>query len=474
MVDLDATRLSPNEVKHTAILIFPSANHNQEKKQTFGELLSGDHLFKAPYQLEFLVDKDSEVACSKNLTKEEVSRFREALKRDYYFRMYYDDLPIWSFVGRTYKEGSASIDDYKYFLYSRINFEIFFNKDRVVEIRALTNPAAVVDLTEDKETYVEFVYTVNWKEVDILFENRMEKYLISSSLPHHLEYHWFSIINSCVTVVLLTGFLVNFNIRVLKKDFTERRLHDEELISNQEEGWKCIQDDVFTYPVYKSLLAAALGSGLLLTALTIIYAITSSIAGYTATSVYCHLEGTNWLGNLLLTGCIFFGPLLLTFGLLNSIATAYKVSVALPFGRIMGLVLIWMLFAFPLLLLGGMVGKNGKSEFQAPCPNSKDESQVPVNITKIPRDIPTLPWYMRTLPQMAIARILPFGAVYFELLYVIVSMWGHRIYTIYKILFVMFVLLLIIIALVNVGLTCYQLVAEDHKWWWRYTLSIFT
>lgn len=35
--------------------------------------------------------------------------------------------------------------------------------------------------------------------------------------------------------------------------------------------------------------------GRLLTALIIIYAITSGIAGYTATSFYCQLEGTNWV-----------------------------------------------------------------------------------------------------------------------------------------------------------------------------------
>lgn len=47
-----------------------------------------------------------------------------------------------------------------------------------------------------------------------------------------------------------------------------RRLQDEGLVSNQEErGWKSIRDDVFTRPVHKSLLSAALGSGTQLLAL---------------------------------------------------------------------------------------------------------------------------------------------------------------------------------------------------------------
>ena len=35
--------------------------------------------------------------------------------------------------------------------------------------------------------------------------------------------------------------------------------------------------------------------GALFTALVIIYALTSGIAGYAATSFYCQLEGTNWV-----------------------------------------------------------------------------------------------------------------------------------------------------------------------------------
>lgn len=35
--------------------------------------------------------------------------------------------------------------------------------------------------------------------------------------------------------------------------------------------------------------------GALFTALVVIYALTSGIAGYTATSFYCQLEGTNWV-----------------------------------------------------------------------------------------------------------------------------------------------------------------------------------
>ncbi|GMP32412.1 hypothetical protein CsSME_00006177 [Camellia sinensis var. sinensis] len=175
--------------------------------------------------------------------------------------MYYDDLPVWGFLGKVDKDGKADPSEYKYFLFKHLHFEILYNKDRVIEINVRTDPNALADLTEDKEVDVEFMYTVKWKETQTPFEKRMEKYSQSSSLPHHLEIHWFSIINSCVTVLLLTGFLATILMRVLKNDFV-KYAHDEEAADDQEEtGWKYIHGDVFRFPKYKSLLAASIGSG---------------------------------------------------------------------------------------------------------------------------------------------------------------------------------------------------------------------
>lgn len=191
----------------------------KEKKEALGEVLNGDRLVSAPYKLDFLVEKDAEVACRKKLTQEEVAKFRDAVIKDYYFQMYYDDLPIWGFIGKVDKEGKSDPSEYRYYLYKHIQFDILYNKDHVIEINARTDPHSLVDLTEDKEVDVEFMFSAKWKESEIPFEKRMEKYSLSSSMPHHLEIHWFSIINSCVTVLLLTGFLATILMRVLKNDF---------------------------------------------------------------------------------------------------------------------------------------------------------------------------------------------------------------------------------------------------------------
>ncbi|KAG4991876.1 hypothetical protein JHK87_025333 [Glycine soja] len=416
---------NPSETYRYFDLPFCEPGDLKEKKEALGEVLNGDRLVSAPYKLEFQRDKESISVCNRKLSKQDVARFRSAVRKDYYFQMYYDDLPIWGFIGKVDKEGKDP-SDYRYFLYKHIHFDVFYNKDRVIEINVRTDPNALVDLTKDSEVDAEFLYTVKWKETNTPFEKRMDRYSQSSSLPHHLEIHWFSIINSCVTVLLLTGFLATILMRVLKNDFV-KYAHDEESAEDQEEtGWKYIHGDVFRFPKFKSLFAAALGSGTqlftltvfifilalvgvfypynrgaLFTALVVIYALTSGIAGYTATSFYCQLEGTNWV-----------------------------------FARI--------------------AGKNSKAEFQAP-----------VRTTKYPREIPPLPWYRGTIPQMAMAGFLPFSAIYIELYYIFASVWGHRIYTIYSILFIVFIILLIVTAFITVALTYFQLAAEDHEWWWR-------
>ncbi|XP_065013194.1 transmembrane 9 superfamily member 2-like [Musa acuminata AAA Group] len=471
---------NPSETYRFFDLPFCIPDHVTEKKEALGEVLNGDRLVGAPYKLDFRVDYDSELLCKKKLTKGDVAKFRDAVTKDYYFQMYYDDLPIWGFIGKVDKEGKDLSND-KYYLYRHIHFDILYNNDRVIEITVHTDPNSVADLTEDKDIEAEFLYSVKWKETTMPFEKRMEKYSQSSSLPHHLEIHWFSIINSCVTVLLLTGFLATILMRVLKNDFV-KYADDEESAEDQEEtGWKYIHGDVFRFPKNKSLLAASLGSGTqlfaltififvlalvgvfypynrgaLFTALVVIYALTSGIAGFTATSFYFQLEGTNWVRNLLLTGCLFCGPLFLTFCFLNTVAVVYSATAALPFGTIVVIVLIWTLVTSPLLVLGGIAGKNNKAEFQAPC-----------RTTKFPREIPPLPWFRRTIPQMVMAGFLPFSAIYIELYYIFASVWGYRIYVIYGILFVVFIILLVVAAFVTVALTYFQLAAEDHEWWWR-------
>ncbi|XP_023769790.1 transmembrane 9 superfamily member 4 [Lactuca sativa] len=465
-------------------LPFCSQDVVKEKKLNLGEMLNGDRLVSTPYKLEFLVDKDLEVLCNKTLSKTDVSKFKRAIAKDYYMQLYYDDLPMWAFIGVLRNKGYGRIKT-EYSLYKHFDFQVFYNKDHVIEVNLRMPRDSFTDITEDKEVDVEFTYSVQWKMTQQSFDRRMEKYIGSSILPHHMSIHHHSITYSSVILLILIISLLTFYLLVLRKDISKNLGDVEEDIlsyNKQEEiGWKNVHGDVFRFPQHKSLFAAALGAGtqllvvivaflalgllgvfqpymrgVLWKTLIILYALTSLVSGYTSVSFYFKLEGTNWMKNLILTGVLYFGPIFVTFTFLDIVATFYGSTTALPLRAIVMLSLLWIFIASPLHLLGGIIGKTRMSEFQAPCKTAK-----------IPREVPKLRWYRGVLPQMALAGILPFSVIYIQLYYIFASVWGHRIYTLYSIVSIVFFLLLIMTALVSVALTYFQLAAEDHQWWWR-------
>lgn len=192
-------------------------DHWQEKKESLGEVLNGDRLVSAPYKLHFRVNTESQVACRKSLTMKEVSKFQTALLQDYYLEMFFDDLPTWAFFGKVDKGESG---EYKYFLYTKIEFEILYKGDRVIKIASRCDMTNVTELTKDKVTKLELFYSVKWKETATPFERRMEGYS-STLLPRHMRTHKLGIINSSWTILILVGCLVALYVRVLRRDFNE-------------------------------------------------------------------------------------------------------------------------------------------------------------------------------------------------------------------------------------------------------------
>ncbi len=97
--------------------------------------------------------------------------------------MFLDELPIWGFIGRAQKVAGGVA----YYLFTHIHFEVLYNGDRVIEVNVATDPHRTVDITEDKPITVDFTYSVKWKETNVTFERRMEKYQRYAVNKHHLE-----------------------------------------------------------------------------------------------------------------------------------------------------------------------------------------------------------------------------------------------------------------------------------------------
>merc|ERR1712156_328078 len=67
---------------------------------------------------------------------------------------------------------------------------------------------------------------------------------------------------------------------------------------------------------------------------------------------------------------------------------------------------------------------------------------------------------------MACAGMVPFAAAYVELFFIMTSLWMDQYYYVFGFTLVVYLILLITSAEITCLITYYQLVAENHRWWW--------
>lgn len=153
------------------------------------------------------------------------------------------------------------------------------------------------------------------------------------------------------------------------------------------------------------------------------------------------------------------GLVFATFFLLNLFVWGRGASGAVPFTTMLVIVIIWFIISVPLSVAGSWLGFK-----QAAI-------DPPVRTNQIPRQIPPASGYLRPLPSMALAGVLPFGAIFVELYFIMNSIWFNKVYYMFGFLFICFGLMIITSAAVTVLMIYFLLCAEDYHWQWR---SFFT
>lgn len=74
---------------------------------------------------------------------------------------------------------------------------------------------------------------------------------------------------------------------------------------------------------------------------------------------------------------------------------------------------------------------------------------------------------LRTIPSILLTGILPFGAIFVELYFIMTSLWTNKIYYMFGFLFLCYGLMIITSAATTVLLVYFLLCAENYRWHWR-------
>lgn len=112
---------------------------------------------------------------------------------------------------------------------------------------------------------------------------------------------------------------------------------------------------------------------------------------------------------------------------------------------------LWFLISLPLVFVGAYFGFK------------KDKVTFPVAVSALPRPIPEQPFYLSRGFAMAVGGLLPFGAVFVELFFILSSLWLDQYYYVFGFLLLVFALLAITCAEISIVLVYFQLCSENYK-----------
>jgi len=519
-------------------LPFCKPSEIRDVSENLGEILRGDRIENSLYELKMGKEESCKVLCKQKYTKEEIAQFAEKVEDEYRVHWIIDNLPAATrymtgfsadgntpiyayergyslgFIGgspivfnRLAKDGVPYINNHlrlvlKFHKHedpttpgpdgSRIvGFEVEpFSVDHkynepwnaasptlstcspIHPVTSVGNlqPQAVTEADE-----IVWTYDVKWEWSEVRWASRWDLYMHMSDD----QVHWFSIVNSLLVVLFLSGMVAMIMVRALNKDIlTYNDLDIEE--TREETGWKLVHGDVFRPPRWSNLLSVMVGSGLqigccasviiffavlgflspanrggLMTAMLFVLAFLGCVSGFFSAWNYKSLGGDMWKQNTVLVCCFFPG---LTFGpffLLNFFVWHEGSTVAVPFLQLFELMLLWGVVYCPLVMLGAFMGYK------------REPFSFPVRTQPIPRLIPPQPWHLNPILSMILGGIVPFGAVFIELFFILTSVWLHKFYYVFGFLLLVFIILVLTCAEMSIVMCYFHLCSEDYHWWWR-------
>ncbi|KAI5797600.1 hypothetical protein EDC01DRAFT_704540 [Geopyxis carbonaria] len=487
----------------------------KQVSESLGSILFGDRIFTSPFQLEMGQNQTCKKLCTKTYSGHNANFVNRRIWQNFNFNWLIDGLPA----------ATRTLDDNGKFFYSQgfplgevdvseegKNPSVYFNnhydffidyhelvkrggEKRYRVVGVVVQPKSkqskpdskgtfgadcssekkvMLDTKEDTE--VTFTYSVYWRPSKTAWATRWDQYL-------HVfdpKIHWFSLVNSAIIVVFLTGMVVMVLLRALRKDIARYNQLDLNEDVQDDSGWKLVHGDVFRAPKNPMLLSIFLGSGAQLffmtgatiafallgflspsnrgslgTIMILLYTIFGFIGGYVSARVYKTLGGDAWKRNIVFTPVFIPGVVFGTFFFLNLFLVFEGSSGAVPLTTMIALIGIWFVISVPLSFAGSWFG------FRAPAFES------PVRTNQIPRQIPPQVTYLRPIPSMLLVGILPFGAIFVELYFIMNSIWFHKVYYMFGFLFICYGIMIVTCSTVTILMIYFLLCSENYHWQWR-------
>jgi len=493
--------------------------------ENLGEVMTGAVIQNSVYDI-YMGKSEFKIACRSVLSKPQKQALSQRVRQDYRVHMIMDNLPAATKMIAELPDGSKK-DMYdrgfrlgflgskdipgtepgKPYVNNHLRFIVKYHKSelyagsRIVgfEVEAYSVKHSYDGTWHDKEPKltsvplrpdlppmpawapeVIFTYDVVWEYSDIAWASRWDLYLYMGDD----QVHWFSILNSLVIVLLLSGIVAMIMVRTLRRDLAEYNSIEEKEELLEESGWKLVHADVLRAPPNATLLATSVGTGMqllcmafisiacamlgflspanrgsMLTVSMLLFVLMGSVAGYTSAVTYKAFKGVHWKALTLLTAFLYPG---ITFGIfffLNFFVWGKASSGAVPFTTMFALLCMWFLVSFPLVWVGVWLGYR------------RTLAEAPVKTNMVPRVIPSQAWYLNLLFTMLVGGILPFGAVFIELYFIMSSVWLQRFYYVFGFLALVLLILLITCGEMAIVLSYFQLCNENYMWQWRSFLN---
>jgi len=510
----------------------------RRERKNLGARLQGHDMKPAPFDLFTKKDKPCTPMCLVQLEGKKLRWLRRLIERQYRVQLQLDSLPVLmrsqelNYAVRGYPVGfraplpqvtspdAPSVglrETMNVFLYNHLKFAITYHEDPsqfegvritgfdvhpvsishdipdtgVVSDSTELTTCSGMDVENDPELYLSltlengnsvkviYSYDVQWIESDdLLWADRWDVYLVGA--PDD-DIHYYSIVNSLMIVLFMTGAIATIMIRTLRKDiagYNELQTLEE---AQEETGWKLVHGDVFRPPQFSPMLLSvmvgtgaqiglafafamvlailkvtnSMRKGQILTSMILLYVLCGSIAGYVSARVYKFCEAKNWKLNSIVTATALPGLFVCMFALLNIFLSFAGAATAVSFLTILILFLLWVCISAPLVFVGAFVGLKTST------------IEVPTKTKQIARVVPEAPWHMNSTITMLMGGILPFGSVCIELAFIMSALWLHQIYYVMGFLLAVLGILAATCAQVSIVLCYLQLCAEDHRWWWK-------